>query len=152
MFTHILIPTDGSDLSLRSALAAIQLAKTLNASVTGFFAQQEYPNPPFDEYTPMSFGPPDAFRAAEKANAKKFLDVIEKHARSGGVPFQSKSSISNHPYSAIISAAREAACDLIFMASHGRRGITALLLGSETSKVLTHCTIPVLVYRESGAD
>ena len=152
MFTHILIPTDGSDLSLHSALAGIRLAKALNARVTGFFAQQEYPNPSFDEYTPMAFGPPDAFRAAEKASAQKYLGVIENHARSNGVPFLSMSSISNHPYSAIISAAKEAGCDLIFMASHGRRGISALLLGSETSKVLTHCAIPVLVYRESEAN
>ncbi len=151
MFKHILIPTDGSDLSLHSALAGIQLAKVLNARVTGFFSQQDYPNPPFDEYTPLALGTPDAFRAAEKANAQKCLSEIESHARSSGVAFQSQSTISNHPHSAIISAAKETGCDLIFMASHGRRGISALLLGSETSKVLTHCTIPVLVYRESQA-
>jgi nucleotide-binding universal stress UspA family protein len=78
---------------------------------------------------------------------EQVLDFVVDLGKEAGVPVEKLSLTSDIPYEAIIDAATQAGCDLIFMASHGRRGISALLLGSETHKVLTHSTIPVLVYR-----
>jgi len=82
-----------------------------------------------------------------KTQTREYLAVIEKEAKAAGVPCECFSISSNSPYTAIIKAAEDKKCDLIFMASHGRKGIAAVLLGSETIRVLTHSKIPVLVYR-----
>jgi nucleotide-binding universal stress UspA family protein len=87
------------------------------------------------------------YEARGKAQADQYLTVVEKAAGNAGVAFDLAYVMSDHPYAAIIEAAEQKGCDLIVMASHGRRGVKAILLGSETHKVLTHSRIPVLVYR-----
>ena len=90
---------------------------------------------------------PEQFAALAEREAQEFLGFVEKLCQNAGVEFAKLSATSDSPYEAIIDAATQSGCDLIFMSSHGRRGISALLLGSETHKVLTHSKIPVLVYR-----
>ena len=147
MFKHLLIPTDGTELSETAIKAGIQFAKEIGARVTAFYAAEEYPVPPFGEYVPPDLLSPKEFRANEELRAKRILNVVEDVARQADVPCSTASEVSFSPWSAIVKAAEEKGCDLIFMASHGRRGIASLLLGSETNRVLTHTKIPVLVYR-----
>jgi nucleotide-binding universal stress UspA family protein len=147
MYKHILVPTDGSEISNNAILAAVKLAKVLGAKVTGLFAMEDYPVSPFADYVPGSIPTPEEFRIAQEAGAKKHLEVLEREAKAAGVPYAINFAPGVSIYKAIIHAAEEKGCDLILMASHGRRGMSGLVLGSETNKVLTHSTIPVLVYR-----
>jgi len=133
MFQHILVPTDGSELSYASARAGIQLAKSLNAKVTGFYA------------APRIF--PATSSEVSKTIADSYLAAIAALAKEVGITYESVWATSDYPAQAIIKAAENNGCDLIYMASHGRKGLQGLLLGSVTQKVLTHCKIPVLVYR-----
>src|ERR1700748_3764821 len=120
MFRHILVPTDGSDLSKKAIDGAIDLAQAVGARVTAYACLPQYPYSPFSEV------------------------VVEPP-----VEFQDRSNTSGDPspYLGIIEAAEQGGCDVIFMASHGRRGLGSLLIGSETQRVLTHTKIPVIVYR-----
>jgi nucleotide-binding universal stress UspA family protein len=145
MYKHILIPTDGSELSARAVRAGIEFAREIGARVTALTV-----TPPFypSETTPSAL----AAHAREhdersKAAAQKALKVAEDAAQAKGVPYTGLQRVSDTPAEEIIKVAGEAGCDLVFMASHGRRGMSALLLGSETNKVLTHSKIPVLVTR-----
>ena len=147
MFQHILIPTDGSAMSERAIRAGVQLAGQIGAKVTGFYAAEEYPVPPFGEYVPPDLLSPDEFRANEETRARKILAMVENIASEQGVACSTDFAINYSPWQAIVKAAEAKGCDLIFMASHGRRGLASLLLGSETNRVLTHTQIPVLVYR-----
>ena len=145
MFKHILLPTDGSDLSLRAIERGVALAKAMDARVTGFHAA-----PPFHVFayeTPQLEYTREQYLRVSAEQAANMLGTIEAAARTAGVPFESVSTVSDHPYEDILQTATERGCDLIVMASHGRRGVKGLLLGSETQKVLTHGTVPVLVYR-----
>lgn len=147
MFRHLLVPTDGSPLSNTAAKSAVALAKDLGARVTGFFATPEYQPRVVGEYVPRDFVGPQAYAEQMQKLAEKHLRAIERHARAAGVPFAADQATDDYPFEAIIKAAKRNKCDLIYMASHGRRGLTAVVLGSETNKVLTHSTIPVLVHR-----
>jgi nucleotide-binding universal stress UspA family protein len=147
MFKHILVPTDGSQLSSDTAKRAIAFAKETGARVTFFFAKPDYPVAFYGEGALIDPTTPDKFAEMAEQQAKEILAAHEAAAKTEGVASASVSSVSDIPYEAIIAAAEEAGADLIFMASHGRRGISGLLLGSETQKVLTHSKIPVLVYR-----
>jgi nucleotide-binding universal stress UspA family protein len=147
MFKHILVPTDGSALSTDTAKRAVTFAKESGAKVTFFFAKPEYPVAFYGEGALIDPTTPDKFAEMADRQAKEILAHCEAMAAEAGVARGSVASTSDVPYQAIIDAASAAGCDLIFMASHGRRGISGLLLGSETQKVLTHSTIPVLVYR-----
>lgn len=147
MFKHILVPTDGSDLSRKTAERAVSFAKEANARITLFFAKPEYPIAYFGEGALIDPTTPEKFAEMADQQADEYLREIEQLCQSASVPCQRATATSDLPYEAIIAAAEAAGCDLIFMASHGRRGISSLLLGSETNKVLTHSTIPVLVYR-----
>lgn len=147
MFRHILIPTDGSELSSRAVQAGVQFARSLNASVSGFYVEADLPAPVYGEYGVMHLLTPEQFRAREAEQARNSLAVIEKAAKDAGVACETESVISDNPWQAITEAVKRKGCDLIFMASHGRRGIDALLLGSETNKVLTYSSAPVLVVR-----
>jgi len=147
MFKHILVPTDGSSLSTDTARRAVAFAKENGAKVTFFFAKPEYPVAFYGEGALIDPTTPDKFAEMADRQAKEILARCEALAGEAGVVCTSTASTSDVPYQAIIDAASEGGCDLIFMASHGRRGISGLLLGSETQKVLTHSTIPVLVYR-----
>ena len=147
MFKHILVPTDGSELSLETAKRAVAFAKEANAQITAFYAKPEYPVTYYGEGALIDPTTPEKFAELAEKQAQEFLGKVEALCKDAGVGCTSVAVTSDIPYEAIIDTAKEKGCDLIFMASHGRKGITGLLLGSETNKVLTHSTIPVLVYR-----
>lgn len=147
MFKHILVPTDGSQLSSDTAKRAIAFAKETGAKITFFFAKPDYPVAFYGEGALIDPTTPDKFAEMAEQQAREILAAHEAAAKAEGVASAGLSSVSDIPYEAIIGAAEECGADLIFMASHGRRGISGLLLGSETQKVLTHSKIPVLVYR-----
>ncbi len=147
MFKHILVPTDGSELSRKTVERAIDFASECGARITFFFAQQDYPMPMYGEGALLVPVSPDQFVEATRAEADRILSESKAYAAGKGVAAETETSVSDVPYEAIISAAKKRGCDMIFMASHGRKGVAGFLLGSETQKVLTHSDIPVLVYR-----
>jgi len=145
MFKHILIPTDGSDLSRKALLYGIQLAKESKAKVTALTVRPPYVIGSMDMIGVV--GSQDEFEAETQRYADYALTQARMAADAAGVTIETVQDVGDQPFRAIIDSARANACDLIVMASHGRRGMSALLLGSETVKVLTHSTVPVLVYR-----
>ncbi|HJW26108.1 MAG TPA: universal stress protein [Rhodocyclaceae bacterium] len=147
MFKHILVPTDGSQLSQDTASRAVSFAKEAGAKITILFAKPEYPIAYFGEGALIDPTTPEKFAELADQQAAEYLGAVQKMCEEAGVACDTVSVTSDVPYEAIIEAADKAGCDLIFMASHGRRGFSGLLLGSETHKVLTHSRIPVLVYR-----
>ena len=147
MFKHILVPTDGSQLSQDTASRAVSFAKEAGAKITVFFAKPEYPIAYFGEGALIDPTTPEKFAELADQQAAEYLGAVRKMCDEAGVACDTVSVTSDVPYEAIIESAEKAGCDLIFMASHGRRGFSGLLLGSETHKVLTHSRIPVLVYR-----
>ena len=147
MFKHIFVPTDGSELSRATAKRAVSFAKEAGARITVFFAKPEYPIAYFGEGALIDPTTPEKFAEMADQQAAEYLSEVSQLCAEAGVECTTLSSTSDVPYEAIIEAAEKAGCDLIFMASHGRRGISGFLLGSETNKVLTHSKVPVLVYR-----
>lgn len=145
MFKHILIPTDGSELSERAVLAGVSFAKEVAAQVTGVTALPEFRTFTLD--SDMIETTEDEYLAASERRGDKFLATIVDAARVAGVTCNTVLARSDRPAEAILQTARERGCDLIIMASHGRHGIGSVLLGSETQKVLVQSAIPVLVYR-----
>ena len=147
MFKNILIPTDGSALSRRAIKAGVTLARAVGATVTGFYSPEPYEILSYGEYFP-----PDLMSRAEwdnrsKKTAARFLAVIEKDAQAAGVKYSGLFLDSETPWEAIVDTAKKKKCDLIFMASHGRTGLSGLLLGSQAARVLAHSKIPVLVHK-----
>ena len=147
MFKHILIPTDGSALSLRAAKSAISMAKAQRARVTALYVAPEYHPDISGDFFPATFVSRPVFDAHVKKTADKYLGQVKKAAAAAKVPCTTLAANGDAPYLTIIKTAKARKCDLIFMASHGRRGLARLLIGSETSKVLTHGKLPVLVHR-----
>lgn len=145
MFTHLLLPTDGSPLSEMAIRNAVELAKSIHAKVTGFYVMPRFHL--FTYRTEMLEETKEQYARDSRAHAHKYLAAIETAANEAGVPCETAYTTSDHPYEAIVKAAEERHCDLIAMASHGRKGVQGIVLGSETNKVLTHTRIPVLVYR-----
>ena len=146
MYKHILIPTDGSKLSEKAVRAGIDLARSVNAQVTLFTASV-----PFHAVVTESVLVPrntasEYARLAEEHAAER-LKPGEAYARSHGVPVRTEHVYAEFPHEAIVDAVQRDHCDLVCMASHGRKGLASVLLGSETHKVLTHSKIPVLVCR-----
>jgi nucleotide-binding universal stress UspA family protein len=145
MYTNILIPTDGSALAGKAVEHGLALAKRIGAKATALTVV-----PPFHTLTTdtqMIEDTPARYKARMQENAEKILAAVAAAAQAAGVLCATVQVEHEHPYRAIIDTAELKGCDLIVMASHGRRGISALVLGSETVKVLTHCKIPVLVHR-----
>ena len=145
MFKHILLPTDGSPLSEKAVLKGIEFARALGARVTGL-----YVGPRFHVLTyrtDMLEETRDEYARDRQAHAERYLAFISKAAAASGVPCETNLQTSDDVFQSIIDVARKCSCDLISMASHGRRGIGGVLLGSETQRVLTHSDIPVLVWR-----
>ena len=147
MFKNILIPTDGSALSRKAIKAGVTLARAVGARVTGFYSPESYEILSYGEYFP-----PDLMSRAEwenrsKKTAVRFLAAIEKEAKAAGVKYSGLFLDSVKPWEAIVDAAKEKKCDLIFMASHGRTGVSGLLLGSQAAKVLAHSKVPVMIYK-----
>jgi len=146
MYQHILIPTDGSELSKIALHEGIALAKALGARVTALTVTT-----PFHVFTSDPSMIADTAVQYEKhvaALANQRLALAKDIARMAAVPCDLVHAEHEHPYQAIIETAQDRGCDVIQMASHGRRGMSAIVLGSETLKVLTHSTIPVIVCRQ----
>jgi nucleotide-binding universal stress UspA family protein len=141
MYKHILIATDGSPLSQQAVEHGIELAKALGARVTVLTVSEPF--------YPAVFEPEFVERYKEQvaALAANYLNVAKDVAARSGVPCERVHVVHEQPYKAIIDTVEKRGCDAIVMASHGRRGISAIVLGSETVKVLTHSTIPVIVVR-----
>jgi nucleotide-binding universal stress UspA family protein len=147
MFKNILVPTDGSALSGRAIKRAVQLAKEQKARVTGFYVGPAW-SPKVDGDSILSgFISPEQHSAVVKKTADQYLGALKKAADAAGVPCKCLHAEGAYPYEKIVKAAQQNRCDLIVMASHGRRGISKLLLGSETAKVLAHSSVPVMVCR-----
>ena len=149
MYKHILVPTDGSELSDKAVAAAIKLAQVLGARITAFHAMEPYPLQ--GAYAAEASGvaelQPEIFAERSEEYAKRVLDAVGKMANAAKVQCTTAYATGRFPSQAIVEKARAESCDLIVMASHGRRGLEGFLLGSETQKVLTHRKIPVLVSR-----
>ena len=145
MFKHILIPTDGTDLSRKAVIYGVQLAKTVGARVTAISVSEPYHVASMDAV--LVAETPDEHEAQTARVAERALEQVRMAAEAASVRVETVREVHDQPYRAIIDCAHANGCDLIVMASHGRRGVAALLVGSETTKVLTHSTIPVLVYR-----
>lgn len=150
MYKHILVPTDGSKLSNQAVEAAVRLAASLGAKVTGFFAAPPATPIMFKGLLQADYATPEEHEENIKKAAQSYLGAIERAAKSAGVPCEVMTVTSDYPADAIVAAAKKRRCDLIFMASHGRRGIRReSLLGSETQKVLSQSPLPVLVHRKA---
>jgi len=147
MFKNILIPTDGSKLSAKAIKSGVSFAKSIRAQVTGCYVVEPFQPYYFGDYIPPEMPTPKEFEQRARETGEKYLKQIETAARAAGLKYRGSVVKAETPYAGIIGAARKGRCDLIFMASHGRRGLSGMLLGSETHKVLTHSKIPVLVYR-----
>lgn len=145
MYKHLLIPTDGSELSKKAVQHGIALAKACKAKVTAITVSA-----PFLSYVAepvLVLDSADRYREVVLTQTKHAFDVVRHAAEKAGVACELVHVEHDHPYQAIIDTVKAKKCDLIVMASHGRNGVSAVLLGSVTAKVLAHCTVPVLVYR-----
>jgi len=147
MFKHILLPTDGSKLSGKAVKSGIDFAKKIKARVTAVHVVPEFKLMVDEGITILNAALKKRFEDEGRARAQKMLDEIARQARARGVRCTTLCVASDLPYQQIIATARKKKCDLIMMASHGRRGLSSLLLGSETAKVLLHTKVPVLVVR-----
>lgn len=147
MFKHILIPTDGSELSDKAIAAGVEFAREVRARVTGFTAVPEYKVPSQIELMSKHGISMPQYEEQARHQAAAALHKIAECARAAGIEYDEEFVQSDIPHEAIIRAAERHGCDLIFMASHGRSGISALFHGSETQAVLAHSKIPTLVYR-----
>jgi nucleotide-binding universal stress UspA family protein len=145
MFKHILLPTDGSDLSAAAIKEGIRFAKSIGAKVTGLCVIPMQHS--FFYHTRISKKAIKGVDQRFKELAETYLSEIKNGAKEAGIACNVLYRRNDYPYDAIIRLAEQKGCDLIMMASHGRHGVKALLIGSETQKVLTHSKIPVLVYR-----
>ncbi len=144
MFNRILVPTDGSDITQKAVASAISLARSVNAKLYTLSVKEPFPYSAISEMQPT---PPQEFFDAQERIAAARVKEVRDIASTSGLQCEAHTVEALHPWEAIIDHAKRHECDLIVMASHGRRGVTALLLGSETQKVLTHTNIPVLVVR-----
>jgi nucleotide-binding universal stress UspA family protein len=147
MFKHILLPTDGSKLSSKAVKQGIELAKKNKSRITALHIVPQFTLMVDEGITMLSTALRKRFEDEGKARAGKMLAEIAAQARKRGVRCATVCASSDLPYQEIIATARRQKCDLILMASHGRRGLSSILLGSETSKVLLHAKVPVLVVR-----
>lgn len=144
MYQRILIPTDGSENTAKAARAAIELARLGGGELFTVSVKEPFPYSAISEMQPV---PPQEFYDAQERIAAARVKSVMDLAAAASVPCQGHSVEALHPWEAIVDHAQTNQCDLIVMASHGRRGISALLLGSETQRVLIHTTLPVLIIR-----
>src|ERR1700690_3600132 len=145
MFKHILIPTDGTDLSRKAVIYGAQLAKSVGARITAISVSEPYHIASMDAV--LVAETPEEHESQTARTAERALEQVRMAAEAAGVSAETLREVNDQPYRAIIDCADACGCDLVVMAWLGRRGVAALLVGSETTKVLTHSTIPVLVYR-----
>jgi nucleotide-binding universal stress UspA family protein len=147
MFKHILVPTDGSELSKRAAAAAIEQARATGARLTVLHAMPPATPLVFGEMLPVAYMPPDEHENLVNRAADIYLGDVKAQADAAGVECHTVKLVSDFPAQTIVDTAKTRHCDAIWMASHGRRGMAAILLGSETQKVLAHTDLPVVVFR-----
>ena len=147
MYKHLLLPTDGSALSQRAAASGVELARALGARITALFVAPAPTPLVYEHFLPVAYMTPEDHEKLIQQASARYLGSIQKVAVAAGVPFEGLSVVGEYPADAIVETATKARCDLIVMASHGRKGVSALLLGSETAKVLAHSKLPVLVHR-----
>ena len=146
MYRHILIPTDGSELAERAVTNGLSLAKSVGAKVSVIVAEAPFDWISVSEATARRISEETAKHDEQiKKHATSVLNRAANAAKEAGVSCDTIQVESEQPYQAIIAAAEDKGCDLIVMASHGRSGLSAVLLGSVTNKVLTHTKTPVLV-------
>ena len=145
MFRHILLPTDGSELAAAAVEKGIALAKALGARVTVLTVVERFHvltlNPTQLEESLATY------RQHAAEHAEKVLGEAEAMAAAAGVTFGALTRTGESPWEEIGEVAAETGADLVAMASHGRRGLSALMLGSQTARVVAHSTVPVLVFR-----
>lgn len=149
MYKHILVPTDGSPLAAKGIKEAVKLAKALGAKVTGVYVTAPFVAPTYGEgggHWATGFSRAK-YRELTEEVANRALRSVEKAARAAGVPCRTRIVEEAQPWRGILKAARSNGCQAIVMASHGRGSLGGLLLGSETSRVLAHSRLPVLVTR-----
>lgn len=144
MYRNILIPTDGSEITTKAVSAAIELARTLGARLSTISVKEPFPYSAISEMQPVP--PQEFFDAQERIAASRVKSVVSA-ANAAGLDCSAFTVEALHPWEAIIDHANAQGCDLIVMASHGRRGVAAFLLGSETQRVLIHSKVPVLVVK-----
>ena len=147
MFKHILIPTDGSAVAAKAIKAGVALAKEMGATVTGYYAIEPAPTHIYGEGYLADRRIVEELERRAREVAQRAVDQVSAAAREAGVRAETVVESAVQPYKGIVEAAQKSNCDAIFMASHGHRGLTGLLLGSVTQKVLTHSKTPVLVFR-----
>ncbi len=145
MFKHILIPTDGSDLATQAVDKGLALAASLGASATIMTVTEPFHILSTDAMQVESSRA--SYDQDAAAHAERVLKAARDKAAAAGVPVETHHMWHDNPYQAIIDTALDKGCDLIAMASHGRRGMAAVVMGSQATKILTHSKIPVLVYR-----
>jgi len=143
MFKHFLLPTDGSAASEQAIRRALALARDDQARVTALHVIQPFHL--FSYHVDMIEETRASYEANVHGAARAILAAVERGAKEWGVPVETLTRVADHPYESIIQVAQERGCDLIVMATHGRRGTKAVLMGSETQKVITHSSVPVLV-------
>ena len=146
MYKHVLLPIDGSSLSELALTNGLQFAKAIGARVTAFYVAPERQPESFQNSSFVDVQMPTLEDVGEN-EAQQYLAAIESKAKDAGVRCETLTLQHVSPHQAIIQTAQLRGCDLIIMASHGRKGITGDLVGSETARVITNCKIPVLVYR-----
>ncbi len=144
MYQCILIPTDGSEITAKAVETAVKLAKLSGASLVTLCVKEPFPYSAISEMQPV---PPQEFYDAQERIAAARVKAVMDAAAAAGVACEGSTVEALHPWEAILDLAKSKACDLVVMASHGRRGMAALLIGSETSRVLTHSPLPVLVVK-----
>ena len=144
MYKRILFPTDGSEITGKAVQSALALAKLCGAELYAIGVKEPFPYSAISEMQPV---PPQEFYDAQERIAAGNVKAVIDAAQAAGLACKGHTVEALHPWEAILDHAKTQGCDLIVMASHGRRGVSALLLGSETQKVLTHSTLPVLVVR-----
>lgn len=147
MFKNILVPSDGSSISTTAARAGVQFAKECGAEVTAIYVAPNYTYPFYAETLPPDYQTEGQYKASMLEAAKTYLGEIKKACSATGVKYSENIVFSDKTAQQIAGTAKEKGCDLIFIGSHGRSGWSQLLLGSVTSKVLSTCDLPVLVYR-----
>lgn len=147
MFKRILIPTDGSPVAEKAIKAGVALAAEMGASVTGYYAIEPAPTHLYGESYLANRQLTEELDKRARDVAQRALDKVASEARSAGVKYETVVGKAVLPYKGIIDTADQNRCDAIFMASNGHRGLTGLLVGSVTQKVLTHSKTPVLVFR-----
>ena len=144
MYSRILVPTDGSDITRKAVQTAISLARRLDAQLFAISVKEPFPYSAISEVQPIA---PQEFYEAQEKVARQRVSAVVEAAREQQVDCSGYTVESLHPWEAILDHAKSKGCDLIVMASHGRRGVAALLLGSETQRVLLHSAVPVLVVK-----